>query len=210
MSARPDFPFIIKVCGITSEEDARLAVEAGANALGFNFYTKSPRFIAADVAREIAEAVSGDYLRVGVFVNPSLKELSETVNRSQLDVVQLHGRHSPAISSLRVWRAIRPDDNLESAPVEAYLLDTPSDGIGGSGNTFDWKLAANRPFRVIIAGGLDGSNVAGAITAALPWGVDACSRIESSPGKKDARKVRHFVAAAREAFRIHLQQEISI
>lgn len=210
MPPRTDLPFVIKVCGITNKEDACIAVETGANALGFNFYPKSPRYIAANVAREIMEALPGGYLRVGIFVNPPVEELIGTTNEAELDVVQLHGSRCPAVSSLRVWQAIGPSDVPERTEAEACLLDTPINGIGGSGNTFDWKLAANRPFRVIIAGGLDGSNVADAIAAALPWGVDACSRIESSPGKKDRNKVRRFVSAAREAFRLHLQQEISI
>jgi phosphoribosylanthranilate isomerase len=210
MSSPTDLPFVIKVCGITNTEDARIAIEAGANALGFNFYPKSSRYITANVAREIIEAVPGDYLRVGIFVNPPLDEVIGTANDAQLDVVQLHGSRCPAVSSLRVWRAVEPCDLPERPDVEACLLDPPLDGIGGSGNTFDWKLAANRPFRVIIAGGLDGSNVADAIATALPWGVDACSRIESGPGKKDGNKVREFVSTAREAFRVHWQQEISI
>ena len=210
MLPRTDLPFVIKICGITDKESSRLAIEAGANALGFNFYSKSPRYLPAKVAREIIEAVPGNYLRVGVFVNPSLEELMRTVEDAQLDVVQLHGNRCPSVPSLRVWRAVAPSEIPERTEVEACLLDTPMNGIGGSGHTFDWKLAAHRPFRVIIAGGLDARNVADAIATALPWGVDACSRIESQPGKKDHTKVRDFVHAAREAFHVRLQQEISI
>ena len=210
MSACSDLHFVIKICGITAKEDASVAIEAGANALGFNFYAKSPRYAAANVAREIIEAVPGDYLRVGVFVNPSLEQIMRTMEDAHLDVVQLHGNQCPAVPSLRVWRAIRPHDAPRDTGFEAYLLDTPADGIGGSGNIFDWSLAANRPFRIIVAGGLDGSNVADAIATALPWGVDACSRLEFRPGKKDHDKVRDFVSAAQEAFRIRMQQEISI
>jgi phosphoribosylanthranilate isomerase len=210
MPRRTDLAFIIKVCGITNKEDAQIAIEAGANALGFNFYAKSPRYISANVAREIIHSVPGDYLRVGIFVNPQLDELTRTADQVPLDVVQLHGDRCPEIASLRVWRAIGPGDVPERAETEACLVDTPSNSFGGSGNTFDWTLAANRPFRVIIAGGLDGSNVADAIATALPWGVDACSRLEVRPGKKDGNKVRDFVSGAREAFRVHLPQEISI
>ncbi len=90
---------------------------------------------------------------------------------------------------------------VEDATAEAYLLDTPSRDFGGSGQSFDWNLAAGRPYRVILAGGLDASNVAEAIRIAQPWGVDACSRLESSPGKKDAQRVRDFVQAALAASR---------
>jgi phosphoribosylanthranilate isomerase len=210
MSQCTDLPFVIKVCGITNKEDAQIAIEAGANALGFNFYPKSPRYIALDIARDIVTAVPSDFLRVGIFVNPSLEEVNRTAAELPLDVAQLHGTRCPAVSSVRAWRAIGPRDIPQPSEVEAFLLDTPSDSFGGSGNTFNWSLAANRPFRVIIAGGLDGSNVADVIAAALPWGVDACSRLEVRPGKKDHGKVRDFVSAAREAFRVHLQQEISI
>ena len=210
MLPRTDVPFVIKVCGITDTQDARTAVDAGANALGFNFYSKSPRYLPANIAREIIEAVPGNYLRVGIFVSPSLDQVIRTANEAQLDVVQLHGNNCPSLSSLRVWRALAPSEMPEHTEVEACLLDTPIDGIGGTGHTFDWNVAANRPFRVIIAGGLDASNVADAIATALPWGVDACSRIESRPGKKDHKKVGDFVRAAREAFRVRIQQEISI
>lgn len=183
--------FIIKICGITNEEDARVAVEAGANALGFNFYPGSPRYIPPEQAREIIETVSGASLKVGVFVN-STDEIAAEV---PLDVLQLHGSCA-GYPSRRTWRAIRPGDCPQDSGAEAYLMDTGGEQFGGSGKTFDWNVAAGMPFRVIIAGGLDHTNVGEAIRIAQPWGVDACSRLESSPGKKDPRRVRDFVKAA--------------
>jgi phosphoribosylanthranilate isomerase len=209
MTTAAEPPFVIKICGITNEEDARTAVAAGANALGFNFYPKSPRYVTFTRAQEIIQAVPGDYLKVGVFVNPRLEDTA-AVYRHLADVVQLHGNQCPPISNVRVWKAINAgQDNVVYPSAEAYLLDTPCETFGGSGKVFDWKLAADRPFRVLIAGGLDASNVAGAIATALPWGVDACSRLESGPGKKDPRKLEAFVSVAQQAFRSLLQQEVN-
>jgi phosphoribosylanthranilate isomerase len=198
MASTPDFPFIIKICGITNEEDARTAVAAGANALGFNFYPKSPRYITPERAQQIIAAIPGPYVRVGVFVNATEEELLETAHAVRLDVFQLHGDRCPRsfAQPLRIWRSIAPTAPTDNPDVEAYLLDTPSPDYGGSGETFDWKLAQAHTSRVILAGGLDASNVAEAIRIAKPWGVDACSRLESSPGKKDAEAVRGFVTAA--------------
>ena len=202
--------FIVKICGITNEEDARIAIQAGANALGFNFYPKSPRYIAPPRAREIAAAVPGDYLKVGVFVKPSVKQLLQVSSDVPLEVVQLHGDSVglPSSRTLRVWRALpatAPPPPAYSG-IEAYLLDSPTSRHGGSGETFDWSLAARFPHRAIIAGGLDASNVAEAVRIASPWGVDACSRIESAPGKKDAQRVRDFIRAAFAAAR----QEVTL
>ncbi len=203
-------PFVVKVCGITNEEDARIAVEAGANALGFNFYSKSPRYITPAHARRIVRAVRGEYWSVGVFVNAHEEELMDIAARVPLDVVQLHGDECPLPLSIpcRVWKSIAPGAKPygRAAGVEAYLLDTPGPQFGGSGVTFSWTLGARFPDRAIIAGGLDAMNVAQAIGVTSPWGVDACSRLEARPGKKDAQRVRDFVRAALTAGRC-LQQE---
>jgi phosphoribosylanthranilate isomerase len=197
--------FIVKICGITNEDDARAAIDAGANALGFNFYRRSPRCITPQRAREIAASVPGDYLKVGVFVNATEPELLQAAAEVPLDILQLHGDRCalPLATSLRIWRAIAATSALPTAnaAIEAYLLDTPTPRHGGSGKSFDWNLAARFPHRVIIAGGLDATNIADAIRIASPWGVDACSRLESSPGKKDAQRVRDFVRAALSAAR---------
>lgn len=194
--------FLIKICGITHPEDAVVAVEAGANALGFNFYPRSPRWITPERACEISRTVAGDYLRVGVFVNPSEEELRQTAEQADLDVLQVHGEQSAYLPPpYRLWRSIDPSRPFTDSPsrFEAYLLDTPSKDFGGTGMTFPWQLAARFPHRAIVAGGLDPGNVAQAIAVVRPWGVDACSRLESSPGRKDARQVREFVHAARAA-----------
>jgi phosphoribosylanthranilate isomerase len=205
MSRPTDLPFVIKVCGITNEEDARIAVEAGANALGFNFYEKSPRYVTVGQARKIIDAAPGDYLKVGIFVSAAL----EVITAASMDVVQLYGEWRPEFDGLTVWKATTPNETERFCDAEAYLMDTPNAAFGGSGKMFDWMLARGR-HGVIVAGGLDGSNVAQAIAAAKPWGVDACSRLESRPGKKDPKKVADFVRAAREAFRIHVQEEVSL
>lgn len=188
---------MVKVCGITNREDAMAAVEAGAGALGFNFYPKSPRYIApADAA---AIAVPPGILRVGVFVNePRVREI---VAEAGLDIAQLHGNETEAPEGVRVWKAFRVNnvfrlEDIEAFPAEAFLLDTPTELYGGSGHTFDWSRARGASRRILLAGGLDADNVETAIRVARPWGVDACSRLESSPGRKDHSRMARFIAAA--------------
>ena len=191
------FPFIVKICGLTSEADAAEAVRAGANAVGLNFYPKSPRFLSLEAARLIAHSLPDSILKVGVFVEPSSEDLLRAIDHVPLDIVQLHGRHVPSVAH-RTWRALSASkaDPAESLVAEAILLDTDTPRHGGSGRTFDWALATRFWQPIILAGGLDASNVADAIERARPAGVDACSRLESAPGKKDPRKVRDFVQAA--------------
>jgi phosphoribosylanthranilate isomerase len=208
--AAAELPFVVKVCGITTENDLETCIEAGAHAIGFNFYFKSPRFLSAARARQIAKSVSGPYIKVGVFVNPREEELLQTASLVPLDVLQLHGERWPKhlASSFCVWRGGSAGMSREELDpnVEAWLLDTPTPKYGGSGETFDWSLAADFPRRAIVAGGLDASNVASAIEMAHPWGVDACSRLETKPGEKDPARMKLFVEAALAAFRQH--QEI--
>ena len=192
---------MVKICGITNRDDALAAIDGGASALGFNFYPKSPRCVTEETAAEIAGALPASVRKVGVFVNEPAGRVSETVRRAGLDVAQLHGEIDyPA--GIRVWQAVsaRPGfsvDSLEPLPVEAVLLDTPSDELfGGTGETFDWSIAAGSPKNIIIAGGLDALNVRLAIDRARPWGVDVCSRIESAPGRKDRAKMAAFLRAA--------------
>lgn len=206
--------FVVKICGITTVEDGQEAAAAGADAIGLNFYPQSPRYITFSHATEIAAKLPVPVLRVGVFVNPAWEDLLRASREVPLDIVQIHGQihgAAPAHSdrNLRVWRAFAVDDRfdaalLDAAGADAYLLDTPTTAFGGSGRTFDWSkvVAVDQPnsARVLVAGGLDASNVGGAIAALRPWGVDACSRLESRPGSKDARKLREFVEAARRAF----------
>jgi len=192
---------MVKICGITNREDALAAVEAGASAIGFNFYHDSPRYISPTGAAMIAEKIPGNVWKVGVFVDERPSSIAKIAIEVGLDVAQLHG--IAEARGIRVWRAGSVDGALmisafDQSAAEAILLDTYSvTEYGGTGKTFDWSRAKGLPAKVIIAGGLDASNVREAIAQAEPWGVDACSRLEKSPGVKDHDKVREFVKAAR-------------
>ncbi len=205
MKNTADLPFVVKICGITNEEDARIAIEAGANALGFNFYPKSPRFLRPADAERIMNSLPGDYLRVGIFVNSSEDEMLKIADRLHLDVLQLHGERCdiPVSTQCNIWRAIAPNalPQTRDKRIDAYLVDTPTTDFGGSGKAFDWSLAVGRAYRIVLAGGLASSNVEEAIETVEPWGVDACSRLESTPGKKDAGAMREFIRRALAASR---------
>ena len=170
-----------------------------------NFYAGSPRYVEPDRAAEITADLPASVWKVGVFVNETPERIAEIALRARLDVAQLHGDESKADypAGLRVWKAVRVDANfrpedLADCPAEAVLLDTPSEkAYGGTGRTFDWSLVAGSNARIILAGGLDASNVKQAIAAAHPWGVDVCSRIESEPGRKDHAKMAQFLKEAR-------------
>lgn len=194
---------MVKICGITNRGDALAAVDGGASALGFNFYPASPRYIAPEIARDILAKLPAEVVKVGVFVNAAAESVTSLAGQLGLDVVQLHGESVEIPAGLRVWRAVAvaPDFDLASLdelPAEAFLLDAPSgSAYGGTGRSFDWSLARGARRQVIIAGGLDESNVRRAIEEARPWGVDACSRLESAPGRKDQRRMAEFLKAAR-------------
>ena len=182
---------MIKICGITRREDAETAVAAGASAIGFIFYPPSPRCITPEHAAELGRAL--EILKVGVFVNESPASVEAVARAAKLDVVQLYGGESPR--GMRVWRAFRVNEGVDATPArdaEAVLLDGPANGIA-----FDWSQAHGLSAKLILAGGLDASNVAEAIRIARPWGVDASSKLESAPGIKDPEKVRRFIEAAR-------------
>src|SRR6202035_163004 len=189
---------MVKICGITNREDALAAVEAGASAIGFNFYRESSRYISHTGAAMIAESIPVNVWKVGVFVNEAPKTIARIVLDAGRDVAQLHGTSDTR--GVRVWRTIPPEVDIKAPmpkDVEALLIDTPTDGIsGGSGKTWDWSKARHLDLKIIIAGGLDADNVRLAIEQAQPWGVDACSRIEKSPGVKDHDKMRRFIQAA--------------
>jgi phosphoribosylanthranilate isomerase len=191
---------MVKICGITNREDALAAVDAGASAIGFNFYRDSPRYISHTGAAMIAEKIPANVWKVGVFVNESPESIAKTVIEAGLDVAQLHG--SSDARGVRIWRAMSLLDPVALALIgdaEAVLIDSPADTVfGGSGKTWDWSQAPHLEQKIIIAGGLDADNVRTAIEQARPWGVDACSRIEKSPGLKDHDKMRKFVKAALE------------
>jgi phosphoribosylanthranilate isomerase len=191
---------MVKICGIATQEDALAAVQAGAQAIGFNFYRDSPRYIAPTGAALIAERLPADVIKVGVFVDETDEAIARIGIQVGLDVAQLYGATSS--STLRVWRAWPVSSEkdltmLEDPVAEAFLLDGFTRGLyGGTGKTFPWTLARDVTKKIIIAGGLDENNVEQAIEESRPWGVDACSRIEASPGKKDHEKMRRFIAAA--------------
>jgi phosphoribosylanthranilate isomerase len=191
---------LVKICGITNLADAMLAVESGASALGFNFHAASSRYITPEAAAEITARIPDGVLKVGIFVEHSADEVKLILNRAGLDVAQVYG--NAPMPGLRYWRVRRVDDDFDAATLqsngaEAFLLDTPSTTMhGGSGQTFDWKRARGTQVRIVIAGGLDASNVRQAIEQARPWGVDACSRLEAAPGRKDGSKMKQFIEAA--------------
>jgi phosphoribosylanthranilate isomerase len=182
---------MVKICGITRREDAESAVEAGASALGFIFYPQSPRFVTPERAEELGRGL--DVWRVGVFVDETAASIEAIMRAGKLDIAQIYGGAAP--SGTRVWEAIRlntaTEPRLLGSGAEAVLLDGLANGQG-----FDWNLARGVADKVIVAGGLDGANVAEAIRIAQPWGVDASSRLESSPGVKDHQKMRRFIEAA--------------
>ena len=203
---------LVKVCGITNTEDALASVEAGAHALGFNFYRRSPRYVDPARVREIVERLPTEILCVGVFVNEECEAVARIVEESSVGAAQLHGDESPAycdaLSGLRLIKALRVGDEFtpEQASgygVEAILLDSFSASArGGTGRTFDWSLARRTREvvpRLYLAGGLTPENVAEAISSVAPYAVDVCSGVESRPGVKNPARVREFFAAVRRA-----------
>jgi phosphoribosylanthranilate isomerase len=193
---------MVKICGITNREDALVAIDGGAAALGFNFYPASPRYVTPAQAQNIAGIVPSGVWKVGLFVNAQPEAALDMAAQTGMDILQLHGAAGEFPTGTRLWKAVRvgPDfqfAELDSPQAEAFLLDTPSETLhGGTGRTFDWKLARGAPQKVILAGGLDENNVRQAIQEAMPWGVDACSRLEALPGRKDHLKLARFLKAA--------------
>ena len=197
----------VKICGITNEEDALLAVALGADAVGFIF-APSPRWVPVGKVYDITRRLPPEILTVGVFRDEHPKRVIETVDRAGLKGAQLHGHESPedvaeVMKSVRtVIKAVTAGTvdaaHADRFPTDLVLVDAPAPG---SGRVFDWSLLGEVPVgpRLILAGGLTPENVAAGITAARPWGVDVSSGVESSPGHKDPVKLRRFIAAAREA-----------
>ena len=209
----------VKVCGITNYRDASMALSLGADALGFNFYARSSRYIAPVAARRIGERLPPFVTKVAVCVNEAIPEVERWARQAGADVLQLHGDETPEycssiaglklIKTLRIGEGFRPVA-LDTYPVSAFLLDTRHPGqYGGTGKSFDWKLAAavrtRRP--LILAGGLNAENVADAIRAVRPYAVDVCSGVESAPGKKDRGRLVAFMNEVYRASRdIHVQE----
>ena|SRR5690242_2876591 len=203
---------VVKICGITNLDDALAAVEAGADALGFNFYARSPRYISPANAREIVNQLPRSILKVGVFVNHELQSLLTIASEANLTAVQLHGDESPDYCSqlkqtfiIKAFGA-KDDLDLRAYAVDAIMLDTKDDLLrGGTGRVFDWSIAqrmngstanSSKP-KLFLAGGLSPENVAEAIATVKPYAVDACSSLEETPGKKNHARMRAFVNAVR-------------
>jgi phosphoribosylanthranilate isomerase len=216
--------FRIKICGVTNPDDASAAVDAGADALGFNFYPSSKRFIELEVARKIADVVPDHVAKVAVFVNHSAREIQDAVESLRPAYIQLHGDESAELLSelpaeMKIIRAYRCGPN-GLAPLARYLarcqslgripdailLDADAAGaFGGTGQAADWSLISNQRAMLgnaplILAGGLTYANVGQAIAAVRPDAVDVASGVEREPRSKDRELMRRFIDAAREAF----------
>ena len=203
----------VKVCGITNVEDGRLALDLGADMLGFNFYTKSPRHVSLRSARDIIAELQPDTLMVGVFVNESIDRILETAGLANLGAIQLHGDESAQfVDALRkrtdckIVKALRvtADFGWEDAvnyDAHAILLDSYSaHDRGGTGKTFDWNVAktvSKFVDELWLAGGLTSDNVQDAIAEVQPYAVDACSSLESALGVKDPELLRRFITEAK-------------
>ncbi len=202
-------PVKVKICGITNSDDARVAADAGADALGFIFYEKSPRFIPVPAAAAIISALPTHVVKVGVFVNAPEETVFEAITRCGFNLLQFHGNESPAYClqfGLMSMKAFQIRDQASLAALsdyntDAWLLDAHSpDQLGGTGQTFNWDLAVQaqkfgKP--IFLAGGLTPENVDHAIVRVRPYAVDVSSGVEKTPGKKDHAKVRDFIRAAK-------------
>lgn len=215
----------VKICGITNLEDALLSARFGADALGFNFYEKSPRYISPEKAGEIVAQLPKEILKVGVFVNESSEKIAEIALIAKLDALQLHGEETPEfarklkqttnleiIKAFRVSPEFKPEDVLQYQ-VDAILLDAYSPKEhGGTGECFDWEIAkrVQEIFpKMYLAGGLSADNVGSAIRSKKPFAVDACSKLEIEKGKKDKIKTVNFIRRAKNTDRT-IEQSKSI
>jgi phosphoribosylanthranilate isomerase len=202
----------IKICGITNLPDALCAIKAGANALGFIFHPRSPRFCDVEKARHIIRELPRGVVKVGVFVDEPIDLLLQYLSNLTLDYAQLHGNESPefcskmpigVIKGLRV-RSLEDIKKLPDYPVAYYLLDSYSEkSHGGTGAAFDWSIALEAKkilsSPILLAGGLTPENVAEAVRKVEPYGVDVSSGVETSPGIKDHKKIGEFIINARNA-----------
>ena len=203
---------LIKICGITNLNDAQAAVAAGADALGFNFYKPSPRYITPESAREIINTMPDSILTVGVFVNEESPEAVRAIaNHVGLKALQLHGQESPAYcralnSDAWVIKTFSVSSDFDLKQIEAYevdavMLDTKDNRLhGGTGRVFDWSIAQHVSQlvpKLYLAGGLSPENVSEAIEMVHPYAVDACSALEDKPGIKNHERMRVFVNKVR-------------
>jgi phosphoribosylanthranilate isomerase len=197
----------VKICGITNEQDALLAVALGADALGFVF-APSPRQISPALAREIVKRLPPETVTVGVFRNETPSRIIEIVNEARLQGAQLHGHETPAMTAevatdIRFVIKAVVAGSQDAAHASTFASDAILvDGLHpGSGTAYDWELLQDIPtdIRLMLSGGLTPENVAAGIAQVRPWGVDVSSGVEKSPGLKDAVKMRHFITNARDA-----------
>ena len=212
----------IKICGIRSAAEVAVAVEAGADLLGFNFWPGTSRYIPPEEAAPLIRAVPSHIWTVGVFVDETPERVLEIAARTGVSALQFHGNETPEymdrLGSLRRIKAFKvsndfePDQLRRYASAYAFLLDGwVAGGLpGGTGRVFDWSHAerAKAYGKFILAGGLNAKNVGDAIRQVEPWGVDVCSGVEIRPGKKDPKLVRDFIRAARETERQLLSSRV--
>jgi phosphoribosylanthranilate isomerase len=201
---------LVKICGITNLPDALAAVEFGADALGFNFYRKSPRYIEPVKVKKILQDIPPSVMKVGVFVNESEQIVKDLAIDLELDVLQFHGMETPQYCeqfSAPYWKAFRMKDEktlelMQKYKPDHFLVDAfVENAFGGTGELANWNLAveAKKFGKIILAGGLNDENVAAAIRTVQPVGVDVASGIESRAGQKDTAKLERFISNAREA-----------
>jgi len=199
----------VKICGTTSLEDAMVAVEAGADAVGFVFYEKSPRFVTAERVRDIVKDLPGGVETVGVFLKEDPERVAEIAELAGVSALQLHGsRGAWPVTEKKVFVAVPAGELMASVGnMPPNVSAVFADSSNGTGGAFDWDEARTgvravmQYFPVVVAGGLTPENVGEMMAVLEPWGVDVVSGVELSPGKKDPEKVRAFVAAVRRADR---------
>jgi len=204
----------IKICGLKRADDAAAAVAAGADALGFNFWKRSPRYVEPAEAARIVSNIPPRVLTVGVFVDEELERVLGIAEQTGIMALQLHGSESPEyldrlgaylkIKTIKVGESFQPAELSRYPSASLFLLEGFVAGMaGGTGRTFDWSLAekAKEFGKIILAGGLTAENVGAAVRRVQPWGVDVASGVESAPGKKDPQLIREFIRAARAAER---------
>lgn len=201
----------VKICGITNLDDAQVAIDAGADMIGFIFYPPSPRYIAPEQAQKITEQLPPHVDAVGVFVNETVEAVTQVAEVSGVQRVQLHGDEVPSacaalpwpvIKAFRFTEHVRPEMMADYTTVDAFLIEGFHATLyGGGGAMADWQQVATLHDygRIILAGGLTPENVSDSIRVAQPYAVDVGSGVEASPGKKDWRKVRTFVRQAKQA-----------
>ena len=205
----PQRNIMVKICGLTDGSEVRETVSAGPDALGFNFWPKSPRAVSAEAVAAWGRDLPEGILKVGVFVDQPVELVRETVRSAGLDVAQLHGSETAAyireLGEVRVWKALHLDrlpEGWEALPVERFLVDSGTVEMpGGTGVRVDTARAkafvARSPLPVLLAGGLNPDNVGGAVAEVRPAGVDVSSGVEHAPGRKDMDAVRRFIRNAR-------------